>query len=174
MNTVLVIPAWVQQAKKMPIYFSQVREDAFIDLQVGRLIGKDLKVMMVASGGCTAAALAGSGFVSVLHMVDISPSQLALTKLKLKLLSQYSTKERLSYLGYKKESTCDFSIAAVLDDIGLKRELFGHPQTIDSLGLDFCGRYEQVFAQLQKELSPHRQELAKLLAMKNPLKQIII
>jgi S-adenosylmethionine-diacylglycerol 3-amino-3-carboxypropyl transferase len=172
MNTVLVIPEWVQEARKMPVYFSQVREDAFIDLQVSRLIGKNIKVMMVASGGCTAAALAASGFVSSLHMVDQSASQLALTKLKLKLLVEANTQERLSVLGYTRERF-ELSLSTLMAGMNLKEEIFGDLQTVNALGLDFCGRYEQVFAQLRKELSSDREVLNKLLALKNPVKQNI-
>jgi len=170
MNPVLLIPEWVQQARKMPIYFSQVREDAFIDLQVSRFIGKNIKVMMVPSGGCNAAALAASGFVSSLHMVDISASQLALTKLKLKLLGEANTQQRLSVLGYTTARVVP-CLLSLMEEIGLNERVFGDLQTVNALGLDFCGRYEQVFAQFRKELSSDREVLDRLLALKNPVKQ---
>jgi S-adenosylmethionine-diacylglycerol 3-amino-3-carboxypropyl transferase len=173
-NNLNVLPDWVEEAKKTPIYFSQVREDSLIDLQIARLLGKDLKVIMIASGGCTAATLAGSGIISVLHMVDMNASQLALTNLKLKLLSKACRKERLFVLGYARDDlhSTEYSLNTWLAEAGLEHKLFGDEQTVNLLGLDFCGRYEQLFAQLQKELSPYREGLEKLLALSEPLKQI--
>jgi hypothetical protein len=54
--------AWVDEALRMPVAFAQVREDPRVDLAVvERLRRGDLSGLMIASGGCTAAALVASG-----------------------------------------------------------------------------------------------------------------
>jgi len=45
---------------------------------------------MVASGGCTAAVLATMPNVAAIHLVDANPAQLALARLKLRLLERRS------------------------------------------------------------------------------------
>ena len=50
------LPHWVIDAERMPIRFAQVREDALLDLDLlVRVHAKPIRVMMIGSGGCTAA-----------------------------------------------------------------------------------------------------------------------
>ena len=92
---------WVATAAQLPIAFAQVREDPHLDLWLLERIGRDeLCGIMIASGGCTAAALTASGRVSHLHLVDINPAQLALSRLKLHLLQYDKPSERAQLLGY--------------------------------------------------------------------------
>jgi S-adenosylmethionine-diacylglycerol 3-amino-3-carboxypropyl transferase len=68
------------------VAFAQVREDALLDRwAVSQLPGRR-RVFMIASGGCTAAALAGH--VESLDLVDPNPAQLAHARRKLALLSR--------------------------------------------------------------------------------------
>src|SRR4029077_6283451 len=91
---------WLAAAKKSPIYFAQVREDAQIDIDLVQQYFQDKpSLLMVASGGCTAAALIGGTSVQKLHLVDPNPSQLYLTLTKLYLL-KLPTQERLKLLGH--------------------------------------------------------------------------
>src|SRR5688572_13082427 len=80
---------WALAAASRPIAFAQVREDPWVDLAAIERLGADrgLRVIMIASGGCTAALLAASGRVADLHLVDVNPAQLTLTRLKLHLLT---------------------------------------------------------------------------------------
>src|SRR5258708_1184939 len=94
------LPSWVVEAATLPIAFAQVREDSSLDLWVVQQIGAGARVMMVASGGCTAAALAASGFVARLHLVDPNPAQIALSRLKLRLLETAAPRRRLGLLGH--------------------------------------------------------------------------
>src|SRR5262249_56082579 len=81
------LPAWVADAARLPIAFAQVREDPLLDLWVvERIEQAAARVLLIASGGCTAAALAGSGRVAQLHLVDPNPAQIALARWKLALL----------------------------------------------------------------------------------------
>ena len=67
----------------MPVAFSQVREDALVDESVVLGLGEKVDVLMIASGGCTAALLASMPQVRRLHLVDPNSAQLALSRLKL-------------------------------------------------------------------------------------------
>src|SRR5687768_16341475 len=87
-------PDWVEHALRFPVRFAQVREDPLQDLEIVEAYGPRAAVMMIASGGCTVAALAGSERVSRLHLVDPNPAQLALSRLKLRMLESVPPSER--------------------------------------------------------------------------------
>jgi S-adenosylmethionine-diacylglycerol 3-amino-3-carboxypropyl transferase len=50
--------SWVLEAARRPVAFAQVREDAALDQWVVEQLDAGAEVIMVASGGCSAAALA--------------------------------------------------------------------------------------------------------------------
>jgi S-adenosylmethionine-diacylglycerol 3-amino-3-carboxypropyl transferase len=80
---------WVEEAKKLPVAFAQVREDALLDIEVvNQFAPKRAKVLMVASGGCTACALIPSCSIQELYIVDPNPYQIHLTQVKLHLLEK--------------------------------------------------------------------------------------
>ena len=79
-------PEWVERALELPLLFAQVREDALQDVALVRACSRGAQVLLIASGGCTAAALAAEANVARLVLVDPNPAQLALTRLKLHLL----------------------------------------------------------------------------------------
>src|SRR5690349_20230609 len=91
--------AWTVEASGLPIAFAQVREDPAIDLDVVRQVGSRARVIMVASGGCTAAALASHSDAAAITCVDANPAQIALARLKLALLED-APAERLRVLGH--------------------------------------------------------------------------
>ena len=90
---------WVLNASNLPLGFAQVREDALIDVDIVSRLPPGPRVMLVASGGCTAASLAGLE-PSLLHLVDPNPAQMALSQLKLQLLTSANLEERLALLGH--------------------------------------------------------------------------
>lgn len=165
-------PDWVQAALNLPLYFALVREDPHVDLAVSKMLPDGAQAIMIASGGCTAAALASSGKFSGLHLVDANKGQILLSLLKLYLLSHSSTAERMALLGHapmpsqaraarlaealqgtkllfgRSESPLSF----VLDELGPVSEL-------SRLGPDRAGRYEILFAQLRAVLAPHQAAL---------------
>ena len=96
--------SWVDKVARMPVAFLQVREDALLDESVVADLGKEVDVLMVASGGCTAALLASLPEVRRLHVVDPNPAQLALTRLKLRLLADSDSAQRLELLGHRRLS----------------------------------------------------------------------
>ena len=51
---------WVPEIARRPIAFAQVREDPILDQWVVERLNAKAEILLVASGGCTAAALADS------------------------------------------------------------------------------------------------------------------
>src|SRR5262245_59509020 len=102
------VPAsWVPEIARRPVAFAQVREDATVDQWVVEQLAGGGKILMVASGGCTAAALAAMPKVTRLHLIDPNPAQIALARLKLRLLATTDRTERLSVLGHAPMSPAD-------------------------------------------------------------------
>src|SRR5713226_4841071 len=94
------LPAWVTEAAALPLAFAQVREDPLLDQAVVARLPGSARILMVASGGCTAAWLAASAKVARIHLVDPNPAQIALARLKLHLLHLADPVERLALLGH--------------------------------------------------------------------------
>src|SRR4051812_8077993 len=110
---------------------------------------------MVASGGCTAAFLAGSGTVAELMLVDPNPAQIALTRLKLHLLSHAWREERALLLGHRSDrgtGTRGPRLNAAADAAGVSLEELGPGSLVTGAGPDEAGRYEQVFSQFRTEM----------------------
>lgn len=68
------------------LLFSQVREDPLLDLQVVDRVaarrGAPARVLLVASGGCTAVSMLAADSVAEVHAIDANPAQLHLTALR--------------------------------------------------------------------------------------------
>ncbi len=109
-------PTWVKDAAQYPLAFAQVREDPLLDEWAIDAINKsDMNLLMIASGGCTAAYLATKNNIQTIDLVDINPAQLALTKYKLHLLVNYDTADRLTH--YKLHEALDIKHADDFFDI---------------------------------------------------------
>jgi S-adenosylmethionine-diacylglycerol 3-amino-3-carboxypropyl transferase len=164
------LPSWVLEAAKLPLAFAQVREDPRID---AALLSAKSSVLMVASGGCTAAALAGTGHLSRLHLVDANPAQIALTRLKLHLLEKSLPENRQALLGHRTMPAAArrTGIEAACTELGIHPNVFGPAETNAEAGLDHAGRYERVFAQLRVELECHTQDIDHLLSQNDALRQ---
>lgn len=156
---------WVDRAKELPIRFAQVREDPALDMQVARKAGREISVLLVASGGCTACALATLSEVSELTVVDPNRAQIALTLIKLQLLRECSKLERMQLLGHapmnfvEREEMC----AQRLDSQDL--DLIGPTKNVARMGLDFTGRYEAVFREIASGMESVGDELTSLLSL---------
>jgi S-adenosylmethionine-diacylglycerol 3-amino-3-carboxypropyl transferase len=157
------MPDWVEVAAALPLAFAQVREDASIDCWAAGRGGAGARVLMVASGGCTAAALATQP-VGLLHLVDPNPAQLALARLKLELLS-HPRPLRMALLGHRPMSGPErmVKLDAVFNRLGLPLSMLGPVEYVSAVGPDHAGRYERVFEQLRNELAPQARALATLL-----------
>lgn len=163
----------LEKAARLPVGFAQVREDPNLDLLVSNKLGQSLDICMVASGGCTAAVLATQKYVKSLHLVDPSCAQLSLTKLKLHLLENHSTAERMSLLGHKfiEPERRLAKTAQIARQIEIEPAALCTNELLAELGLDFCGRYEMLFAAFRDKLRPDQSSLDSLLDMTNPLEQ---
>ena len=164
---------WLEQAAALPIAFALVREDALLDMDVVRSIGPGVRVLMVASGGCTAAALVTIPNVAHLHLVDPNPAQLALSRLKLSLLATDEPPARLALLGHLSLAPKDRrdALVEVLGFLGLAEDVLGPLDLVAALGPDHCGRYERLFSRLREALQPRNDELVGLLKLRDPAEQ---
>lgn len=153
------------QAAKLPIGFSIVREDSQQDLEIIKRYFPEEKIsmLMVASGGCTAALLAAQAPLKDLTIVDPNSAQIALTKLKMHMLF-LSPEKRLEILGY---TTLDAAQRKVIMQgymhaLDIDHAMFGDLDVLALSGIDAQGRYEKVFEQLRKELAPYAKEIESL------------
>ncbi|MCI0704205.1 MAG: BtaA family protein [Planctomycetia bacterium] len=164
---------WVAEAAKLPVAFAQVREDPRIDKFVVERAGESARVCMVASGGCTAAVLVTLPNVEAIHIVDPNPAQLALTRLKLRLLEAREPDYRLALLGHTPLGgrLRQMKLTEELSILGLPADVFGPTDASHRLAPDFAGRYEQCFTALQAELVAHREELDEVLSLSDQAEQ---
>ncbi|MFO0823653.1 MAG: DUF3419 family protein [Gemmataceae bacterium] len=167
-------PAWVRDAAALPVAFAQVREDPLLDIRVEERLTPGAAVAMIASGGCTAAVLAAQPNLGRLHLIDANPAQLALTRLKLRLLRTAGPAERLAVLGHAQLDPRDRRdrLAAEFDALGLPVDVIGLPDRVAVLGPDHAGRYEQVFVALRDALADEAETLDAVLRLADPAEQI--
>jgi S-adenosylmethionine-diacylglycerol 3-amino-3-carboxypropyl transferase len=163
---------WVAEAAALPVAFAQVREDPRIDRSVVERLGPAARVCTVASGGCTAALLATLPNVAAIHLVDPNPAQLALARLKLRMLENAEPDYRLRFFGHAPMRLVErwprmieeFAAAGLPGDaIGFTLEA--------GRGPDYAGRYERCFAALRRGLDTHREELEAVLSLADPAEQ---
>ena len=164
---------WAVEAAELPIAFAQVREDATLDQWVAERLPRDAKVLMVASGGCTAAALAVMPRVGRLHLIDPNPAQIALALLKLRLLATTGLTERLSILGHAPMSAPArrSRLRSAMRALNLQADALGPLDRVAKTGPDHAGRYECLFAKLREALAPAEHELTALLQLRDPAEQ---
>jgi len=170
---IAALPPWVEDAAALPVAFAQVREDPLLDLWVvaqlagnsGR--GRGVDVAMVASGGCTAAVLAASPMVASLHLTDPNPAQIALTRLKLRLLEHADPDARLALLGHAPMPTAarEAALRTELGALGLDADVLGPMALVAADGPDHAGRYERVFSALRAALGDVSGEIDALLRL---------
>lgn len=164
---------WIEPAGRLPIAFAQVREDPLLDIAALQRIGASPRVAMIASGGCTAAALAAFGGIRSIHLVDPNPAQLALSRFKLLLLAEADPRTRRALLGHEALDPAErrSRICALLERLNLSDQSLGPIEQVAQKGPDFLGRYERLFAALQEALLPQRQQLQSLLSKAHPSRE---
>jgi S-adenosylmethionine-diacylglycerol 3-amino-3-carboxypropyl transferase len=164
---------WVIDTVPRPIAFAQVREDSLLDRWVVEQLGGSVDVFMVASGGCTAAALAAMPQVARIHLVDPNPAQISLSRLKLRLLETAEPNERLALLGHSAMSSAErrSRIARELDVLNLSANVFGPIDMVAETGPDHVGRYEVLFSKVRHALVEQANELTALLQLRDPAEQ---
>lgn len=149
---------WIQAAKELPIAFARVREDALQDQLVLRRLhaelGRPLRVLMIGSGGCTAALLAceGTEVVEALTLADANPAQLELVRLKLALLAHPQASRDLA-LGVEGDEAERWAfLESLASEASADLAALG-PKSALARGLDRCGRYEATFEALRSHLA---------------------
>ena len=157
----------------LPVYFSQVREDPSLDVEVIKSIGCPCKVLMIASGGDTVCQLATLKEVSSIEAVDANPSQISLNKFKFSLL-KFSPENRLRILGHEvMDSDIRRQIVyEICRELKIKVTDFGPEDLSAEVGIDFTGRYEQLFAGIQHELRQRGIKLSDLYFDSSALEEI--
>lgn len=167
------LPSWVSDARELPVGFAQVREDPALDRFVLDRVGPSARVLMVASGGCTAAALAGDPRTAAIHLVDQNPAQVALARLKLHLLATESGERRLSLLGHTWMTAAERSDAlqSALARLDLPCNSLGPIDLIARTGPDHAGRYEHLFAAFRNVLGAWTMAIGELLDLADPEEQ---
>jgi S-adenosylmethionine-diacylglycerol 3-amino-3-carboxypropyl transferase len=169
----VALPSWVAEAARLPIAFAQVREDPLLDAWVLDRVGPAARVLMIASGGCTLAYLVARCRLSHIDVVDPNPAQIALARLKLHLLQNCESADRMALLGHAPLPAAqrEERLRVALHTIGIEPEAIGPPSEWSLEGPDHCGRYERVFRQLRKELEAHAGQVQQLLALSDPREQ---
>jgi len=164
---------WVTETARRSVAFAQVREDAALDQWVIEHLERRGEILMVASGGCTAAALATMPQVSRVHLVDSNPAQIALARLKLRLLATTGASERLSILGHAPMSATErrLRLTTEFQALNLPADALGQIDLVASAGPDHAGRYEVLFSKLREALTDAEAELTALLQLCDPAEQ---
>jgi S-adenosylmethionine-diacylglycerol 3-amino-3-carboxypropyl transferase len=131
------------------------------------------RVALIASGGCTAAALVSRARIEALHLVDPNPAQIALTRLKLELLRGVAPADRLRLLGHAPldPATRAARLGESLDRLGLRADALGPVDRVAAQGPDHAGRYEHLFSALRAELAEHATSIEALLHLSDPDEQ---
>ncbi|MCY4143583.1 MAG: DUF3419 family protein [Gammaproteobacteria bacterium] len=156
---------WIDQALELPIRFAQVREDPTLDMNVTRRAAATGRVLLVASGGCTACALATMPEVGELVLVDPNQAQINLAKVKLQLLRRCDMVERMQILGHAQMDVAErLRLCEQLIESGDVSAL-GPPETVAQRGLDFAGRYEAVFRAISDHMEVVGDDLSALLEL---------
>jgi S-adenosylmethionine-diacylglycerol 3-amino-3-carboxypropyl transferase len=162
-------------ASTRPIAFSVVREDSLQDLEIIKRYFPEERVsmLMVASGGCTAAQLAARAPLNDLTLVDPNAAQLALSQLKIQLLS-LPVQRRLEILGYLPMNPIERKtiIQGYMQALHIDLDSFANIDGSITTGLDFAGRYEEVFEALRLHLAPYREQLESLFLLTDIEEQV--
>lgn len=153
---------WARRAASLPLAFAQVREDPRLDLELARQVPAGGTVVMIASGGETAACLGRLPLRLV--AVDMNPAQLALARLKWRLAGGPADEAEalLGHLPMPGEERRR-RMGELLDALDLDEDVLGPPEWIAERGVDHGGRYEVCFAELRGRLEPWRVELETML-----------
>jgi S-adenosylmethionine-diacylglycerol 3-amino-3-carboxypropyl transferase len=157
----------------LPLTFAQVREDPRLDVEVTRRIDRPATVVMIASGGETAVSL-GRLALRSLTVVDINAAQLGLTRMKWHLARNHPPRESMALLGHAEMEPAERKarLAELLSKLDLNDSVFGPLDQIAALGPDCAGRYERLFAELRRALSPHAQTIARILNTHDPVEAV--
>ncbi len=161
--------AWAVAASSLPLAFAQVREDPRQDFFLAENLLAGATVVMIASGGDTAAFL---GRLPLrLHCVDMNPAQLALSRVKWHLAGLGAVEEAAALLGHltMPDEERGKRLGTILEKLDLSDDVLGPMDIVSRLGPDHAGRYEFAFAELRTRLAPWRTSLDEVLCSEMPV-----
>ncbi|WP_395737052.1 DUF3419 family protein [Prosthecobacter sp.] len=141
--------AWAIEAAKLPLAFSQVREDPRLDVELAQALPADATVVMIASGGETLVQLARQPLRRI-HAVDMNLAQLALSRCKLHLAAHASDEDSARLLGHENMPLRSEALKRLYEALSLPENVFGPLDFVAEHGPDHAGRYERCFAELRR------------------------
>ena len=161
------LPDWVQESLDLPLRFAQVREDPDLDAWVVRRLPSDATLLIVGSGGCTLAVLAPLANVGAVHVVDPTPAQLALCRVKIAMLQTLPPASRLEILGHSilNPDSRKLAVEEICEKTGDDLRNFGASDCLSEVGLDYAGRYESVFRQISNSVGSFPDDVLDLLRL---------
>jgi S-adenosylmethionine-diacylglycerol 3-amino-3-carboxypropyl transferase len=137
--------------------FSQVREDWWVEWQVlDRLAvaqpDRPLRVLLVASGGCTALSLLGHPAIGQIDAIDANPAAIHLVELRKQALLLLSSEELNCLVGSGDRSRQDQRLGLydrVRSSLPTSSQVFWDQRRDQiSAGVNQVGRFEQLFREL--------------------------
>jgi S-adenosylmethionine-diacylglycerol 3-amino-3-carboxypropyl transferase len=141
------------------IGFSQVREDPLIDQRVVELVacrlGRPVRVLLIASGGCTALSLLALDAVEAVVAVDASRAQIHLVELRRSAMAELSAASQRRFLGADAASPAERREAYAMLRPRVPEAARAHwdarPSEIEA-GVLHAGRFEWLFRELAAAL----------------------
>ena len=138
--------------------FSQVREDPETDLRVverlATMLDRPLRVLLVASGGCTALSLLSHPSIAHIDAVDVNPAQLHLVELRRSAIATLRISEQFELLGITPASSIQRleRYKRLRSALPFESQVFWD-ERLDQIafGVNRIGKFEQLFRQLSAQ-----------------------
>jgi hypothetical protein len=169
------LPAWLQDTSPLPLLCAQAREDSLQDLDLVRALDRPVRALVVGTSSCTAASLATLPNVVDIQVVDARPAQVALTRVKLRLLSSTPPAGRRAVLGHAPGLSIRQRrerLASLLDELELPADALGPAELVARWGVDYAGRLERAWTALRAALSSQHAEVQDLLRLSDLPEQL--
>ncbi|AFZ01243.1 DUF3419 family protein [Calothrix sp. PCC 6303] len=138
------------------IAFSQVREDPTIEMRVIKQLAQTqnhpLRLLLIASGGCTVLSLLSISEVAEIAAVDLNPAQIHLVELRRQALLNLPIAAQLDLIGANK-ATSEAERIKLYKKIASKlptstRNYWDAREQQIAFGINRVGKFEQLFREL--------------------------
>ncbi len=151
----------LSQAPNSEVAFSQMREDAGVELALAEIVaerlGRPLRVLVVGSGGCTALSLLGSDSIARIDAVDLNPAQRHLIELKRAALEALTLDEQLTFIEADENVAVEARLALyqqlrprLPEDT---RAFWDQREDQLGFGVNRVGRLEELFREVREQLT---------------------
>ena len=138
--------------------FSQVREDLETDLrvveQLATRLDRPLRVLLVASGGCTALSLLSNLSIAHIDAIDVNPAQLHLVELRRSAIAKLSISEQFELMGITPASSIQRleRYKQLQSALPFESQVFWDERSDQiAFGVNGVGRFEQLFRRLSAQ-----------------------